>query len=155
MLQYEKSIHGSYRDYRLHLRASELCATTTLGPKEAAERVFDEYCQGQNRKHNPQADFPETCLYLHLREKARRGHERAFHLNGYRIEDLRLMERDQIVFSKFLGEWVDRFRWVACEDETLNAAITAMWAAHDAESAIAAAPTNAAALQSEAARGRG
>lgn len=129
---YDPSIHGSYRDYRLHLRASELVATTTLGPQEADERALDEYFQGQNRKYSPQADLRETCLYLHLREKAHRGHERAFHLNGHKVEDLRLMERDQAAFGRFLGEWLEKFGWVSMESDELNAAIAAMWVRHDA-----------------------
>lgn len=135
---YDQSIHGSYQEYRLDLSASTLAATTNLGFREAKEIVLDRFFQAQNRKGYPGSELKEATLYLHLREKARRGHERAFHLNGHKIEDLRLMERDQIALSKFLGEWLDKFRWAAVEDDELNAAIAAMWVRHDAEIAAQA-----------------
>lgn len=129
---YDRSVHGSRTDYMIGLQATYLCSTTNLGPIEAGQVALDRYFAGANKSPSKNAELRETALYLHLREKGRRGHERNFYLNGYKIEDLRLMQRDQAVMCKFVAAWVEKFKWLACEDTELNAAIADMWIEHDA-----------------------
>ncbi len=129
---YDPSVHGSRSDYMIGLHASNLCATTNLGPREADELALDRYFAGVNRRPSRNAELRDTALYLHVREKGRRGHERRFHMNGHKVEDLRLMEQDEAAMHKFVAAWVEKFRWLALEDDELNAAIAAMWVEHDA-----------------------
>ena len=129
---YDPSIHGSYTDYTIYRHASYLCATTNLGPREADQVALERYCSAVARRPTKNGEFRDIALYLHLREKGRRGHERNFHQNGYQVEDLRLMERDQAAMCKFVAAWVEQFGWLAYEDDELNSAIAAMWIKHDA-----------------------